>query len=76
MTNQFVSRVLILTEDLHCSSAAALDWREGDSSIEKAVRCCGCGSTISVAESRAATTPGGSAVFSCSPECECDYEQS
>ena len=58
------------------TSAAALDWREGDSSIEKAVRCCGCGSTISVAESRAATTPGGSAVFSCSPECECDYEQS
>jgi len=54
-------------------SAAALDWREGDSSIEKAVRCCGCGSAISVAESRVAKL-GDTHVFSCSEKCELDYE--
>lgn len=51
-----------------------LEWHEGNFMCEKIVHCCGCGGTISVAESRVAALPGGGHAFSCSPKCEQDYE--
>jgi hypothetical protein len=58
-------------------TAKKLVWKEGNFMIEKLVRCCGCGGNIAVAESRCAnigsdTEPAFK--FSCSPECERDYE--
>lgn len=50
-------------------------WREGAYGNETAVQCCGCGSTIAVAESRVAGPAGGPCVFSCSSKCEQDYEE-
>ena len=51
-----------------------ITWRPGKNS-ERAVRCCGCGATIAVAEA-SVTGPANDAVFTCSPACERKYEAS
>lgn len=53
-----------------------LTWKAPTNPTEKVLQCCGCGSSISAAESRAAVIDArrGSAVHSCSPRCEEAFE--